>query len=167
MTPARLRTGFQNYLTPLDLAQEVRGVLGGQINLDPCTDAANRLRATKFYVPPGTACVPKDQWDGLMQPWEDGTWCNPPYTDIAHWSLKLLGESSKGHRIGLLTSVTRTEHAWFQHVIRHSSCYQFLEGKLCHTDRPAMIASWVFWFNVSPEVVDREMGWRGVISVPW
>ena len=35
--------------TPLDLAQEVRDVLGGTIQLDPCTGPENHLRLTGLH----------------------------------------------------------------------------------------------------------------------
>lgn len=145
--------------TPLDLAQEVRGVFGGNIELDPCTEPGNHLRAIHYYT---------ERDDGLMLPWVDGTWCNPPYDQMRDWLEKAEYEASLGASIGFLTSVARTEQAYFQRFVRHATCTQWLNSKLRHSEgQPAMLASFVHWFNVPPEVVNREMGWRGLITVAW
>lgn len=166
-TPGRLVAGFDGWRTPLDLAQEVRGVFGGTIGLDPCTEACNHLRAIDYYVAPGTGT--EDIEDGLTRPWNDRTWCNPPYGQLRDWLLKVLDEHAHGHRIGLLLSVSRTEQEYLQDVIRASSCFMFLKGKLKFNDaaNTGQLASWIFWFNVAPDVVNREMGWRGTICSSW
>lgn len=150
--------GNQGYRTPLDLAQDVRGVFGGSIGLDPCTEPGNHLRAEVFYAPPQ---------DGLQLPWMDRTWCNPPYESIYAWFLKVIEESRQGYRIGVLTSVARTEQDCTQVFAHHASCIQFLKGKLKHSEgKQAMLASMIYWFNVPPEAVVREMGWRGMVLTP-
>lgn len=147
-----VQKGINNsWRTPLDLAQDVRDLFGGSIGLDPCTEEVNPLRAETYYTK-----------DGLLLPWQDRTWCNPPYDQLPQWLTKLTEESTHGYRIGLLLSVARTETDLIQSL--PFTCVQMLRGKLRHSEgKPAMLASFIYWFNLDPDHVEKEMGWRGIV----
>ena len=69
--------------TPAWLVERIRGLFGGEINLDPCTDNDNPTKALKFYTPAD---------DGILQSWERANiYVNPPYgRTIAKWIEKSL-----------------------------------------------------------------------------
>ncbi len=57
-------------LTPETILGPVREMFGGDIDLDPCTDEENWVRAKAFYSPPE---------DGCSLSWDYPTvFCNPP-----------------------------------------------------------------------------------------
>ena len=61
----------QRQLTPGYVLAPVRQALGGEIELDPCTEPDNLTGAQRFYT---------EADDGLTSPWNVGTiYCNPPY----------------------------------------------------------------------------------------
>lgn len=157
--PARLESKDDKWKTPLDLAEDVRHLFGGSIGLDPCC-SENNLRAEEFYLP---------EHDGLSRTWLDRTWCNPPYgRDIPKWLNKAAKESLNGHRIGLLLSVSRSEQDYFQEMITYSSAITLLKGKLRHSEgKDAMLASWIFWFNIEPIDIKLAMPRRGTLLAPW
>ena len=164
-----MQSNCQTWSTPSELLPGIRSLFQGTIALDPCTSSNNPLRATRFYT---------ERDDGLLYPWEDRTWCNPPFGSRVHWSkrefgdsvwdwiLKAQAEASNGFRIGLYLSVSRTDRPPFQDLIREATCFQFLEGKQRHggqNDRGAMLANWIFWFNVPAGEVQAHLGHRGVV----
>lgn len=152
-----VRSTRQDWRTPLDLASDVRLMWDG-IALDPCC-TENNLRAERFYT---------EEDDGLVLPWEDRTWCNPPFSAVRFWVPKVLEEAAKGYRIGLYLSATRTETECLQDAIAQTSCFQFLRGKQKHwSDRGAMVANVIYWFNVPPEGVHEHLGWRGLVCEVW
>lgn len=68
----------QIHLTPQYLLGPVRTVLGGGIELDPCTTPQNPVGAERFYALPE---------DGAALTWSAATvFCNPPYGEVrARW----------------------------------------------------------------------------------
>lgn len=57
------------------------------IVLDPCTSPENPAQATRFFT---------EAEDGLSRPWEDGFFCNPPFSTKAHWIQKAMNEHKEG-----------------------------------------------------------------------
>lgn len=153
------RQGNQKWCTPLDLADDVRDLWGG-IGLDPCTEPRNHLRAECFYT---------EADDGLILPWADRTWCNPPYSQLHQWLDKLEHEARYGFRIALYLSVARTETDRLQALIAQASCVQFLKGKQRHSEgAEAFLANVIYWFNQDPAAIQQSpMGRRGVLLQPY
>lgn len=91
------------WATPRQRVRQIALELGIEWTLDA---AAYRwtAKAPRFYGPAE---------DGLAQPWEDVTWCNPPYSvngssykgaaGIAAWAVKATEEGERGVRSALLT----------------------------------------------------------------
>jgi len=154
----RLQCQKRDYRTPFDVAQGIRHVFDG-IALDPCTSPDNHLGAARYCSLPG---------DGRAIPWEDATYCNPPFGDqVESWMGKTALEARHGWRVGLMLSVSRTETRYFQSLLlRHPSltAVLYFKGKLRFDEGPGgMLASWMLWFNTSPCDVRRWMGHLGTV----
>lgn len=151
-----------DWRTPWEVARDVRNLFGGCIELDPCTDARNLLHARRFYTPAE---------DGLVQPWVDETYCNPPFGEqVKDWMRKAELEARFNLKIALMLSVSRTETPYFQDYIldsQHLTSILFFKGKLKFNDGKdtGMLASWMFFFNIEPTQVIANMGHHGKVLV--
>ena len=96
MTAGRKNTDTkQDWSTPENYVKSIRAVLGGRIDLDPCSNEFSVVNAKTEYR------LPKN---GLMESWDFSTiYVNPPYgadreagTTIRHW----LGACADAHRRG-------------------------------------------------------------------
>ena len=79
-----------HWQTPDFVLSAVRAVLGGAIELDPCTHPENPTKARSFY----TALQ-----NGLSQPWKGKCFMNPPYSGrlALEFAEKLWDEYEQGH----------------------------------------------------------------------
>lgn len=106
--------------TPLSIIEAVQEVLG-TIDLDPCSDEAKTVPATKRF---------KEKDDGLAKEWAGKVYMNPPYGDVIDaWVTKLIASHESGEvpeAIALVPS--RTDTAWFRKFDRYSVC--FIDGRL-------------------------------------
>lgn len=90
-TAKRLR---DRHLTPESILGPVREMFGGDIDLDPCTDEENPVRAKAFYAPPD---------DGCTLSWDYPTvYCSPPAEDRLRWVQRCIDAQSVTTRIVLL-----------------------------------------------------------------
>lgn len=91
----------QRRLTPAYVLEPIRELLGG-IELDPCTEADNPTRATRYYTPPQ---------DGCALPWDALTiFCNPPYGEARlRWVKRCIAESADRKIVLLIPSHTETK----------------------------------------------------------
>lgn len=80
-----------HWYTPGSVLAIVEEVLGG-IALDPASSPTNPTRALTFFTP---------EEDGLSRPWEDGFFCNPPFSNKEAWIKKAVIES-RNHCDGIL-----------------------------------------------------------------
>lgn len=95
------------HLTPPRILCAVRSCLGGEIALDPATEANNPTAATRFFT---------EANDGLSRTWTDRAFVNPPYGQaLPRWVAKIHAEAKRGLRIiALLPGSKRTETAYYQ-----------------------------------------------------
>ena len=56
-------------------------------------------------------CLP-DRLDGLMRPWGDPTFCNPPYSNPLPWVQKAIHEAGEGHRVVMLLKHDSSTEWW-------------------------------------------------------
>jgi hypothetical protein len=107
----------QDIRTPKALLELVAHALGGKIALD-AADTLQQTPALKHYTgEPGS--------DGLVEPWTDGTYCNPPYKDLKEWLSKACKEATTGSRIVVLCPV-RPHRAWFRRAMREATSIVYL-----------------------------------------
>ena len=103
------------WLTPPDIIKAL-----GPFDLDPCSPL-NRPWDTAGYH----YSLPQD--DGLMLPWFDRVWLNPPYgSDLDKWMSRMAI-----HQNGTALIFARTEtRAFFKHVWPVAKAVLFIEGRL-------------------------------------
>lgn len=114
MTAPKALAGFygskkreQVICTPPYLLEAISRAMGG-IALDsaghpgsPATEMAGRA----YLGGPGD--------DGLVLPWADRTFCNPPFANLADWLEKAIHEAQAGFQIAVLCPVrTKTAYWW-------------------------------------------------------
>lgn len=108
----------QDIRTPPDLIEAVIELFDGVIALDAC-DSLCQTKAMMHYT------GPEPGGDGLVEPWVDRTYCNPPYKDLKFWLDKALKEAKQGKRIAVLCPV-RPHRAWFRRAMRAATSLVYL-----------------------------------------
>jgi phage N-6-adenine-methyltransferase len=95
--------------TPLDLVDRVRALLGGGIDLDPCTRSENPTQAERFFTPAE---------DGILQRWDARRiFVNPPFgRTIELWVQRSLDAGAAGSQVVLLVPA-HTSSGWFQRAM--------------------------------------------------
>jgi phage N-6-adenine-methyltransferase len=130
------------WFTPEWLLERIRPLLGGSIDLDPCTVPENPTGAERFYT---------RHDDGILQPWDaKAIFCNPPFgPTLIHWAEKCATAHAAGAKVVLLVS-TRPETGWFQAALRESDTVLFLSGRLAFQglDRHTAMPCTLFGFGV-------------------
>ena len=107
----------QEILTPPDIIERVKIALGGIITCDPCSPSNSD---PSFFA----ICRYTKEDNGLIHPWFDGTFFNPPFDDLAPWFEKAATEAAFGKRIvGLVP--WRSRRRWFQRWIATSTAVTF------------------------------------------
>ena len=78
-------SGDDEYYTPPEIVEASRLALGGQIDLDPASNAeAQRVvKAKKYYT---------KEDDGLSKEWSGRVFLNPPFSDLKGFSNKLVAD---------------------------------------------------------------------------
>lgn len=90
-------------------------------NLDPCATESNH-KCDNFYTLTD---------NGLSHDWGGYTvFCNPPYSDIAHWVKKCHDEGTKPNTIVVMLIPARTDTRWFHDYVYHRSEIRFIKGRL-------------------------------------
>lgn len=124
----RYRDGLheaQTALTPQYVLDPVREVLGGRIDLDPCTTPDNPTRAVGFYAPPQ---------DGLALPWGNShttIFVNPPYGKAREpWVDRCVEEALKASSIIVLLIPAHTDTKCFQHAVAHATSVCFIKSRV-------------------------------------
>lgn len=93
------------WCTPQWLVDVVREALGGQIDLDPCSNPFSLV---------GASCTIGAAQDGLSSPWHAPIrgYCNPPYSAPEPWVRRCADEGDRGSLwVGCIKSDTST--AWW------------------------------------------------------
>lgn len=71
-------TTSDSWCTPRWLADAL-----GPFDLDPCSNERSHIQAALSCMGLG------DPDDGLLVPWRGSVFCNPPYSDVGPWAVKL------------------------------------------------------------------------------
>lgn len=88
-------------------------------NLDPAATHQNALCAN-YYT---------EEVNGLIQPWYDPTFVNPPYSNLYQWVRKGYEEAEKGNATVVMLVPARTDtRAWWNYV--RWGEVRFLPGRL-------------------------------------
>ena len=106
-----------DYLTPPDALDAVFNFLSGLniehngvFDLDACASQKN-IPAKNYYI--------EGIKDGLNEPWQGLTYCNPPFNDCGKWLKKAYEEFKKGVVCCLLIPA-RTETAyWHKYILQN------------------------------------------------
>ena len=122
-----INTLSQEWGTPAKYVEAVKRVLGGGIDLDPCSNEFSIVGATEEYSLP--------QHDGLKESWDyPRIFVNPPYgidkergTSIKHW-LYRCANARRNHEsevVSLVPVATNTGH-WKNYVFGRATAVCFL-----------------------------------------
>jgi len=93
----------QAIFTPPEILDPIRALWRG-IALDPCGHVDAITDAEDTYM--------LGERSGLIEPWLDRTYCNPPYNDLKSWLAKAYAERGRG-RIMCLIPV-RPHRKWWR-----------------------------------------------------
>lgn len=118
---------FSSNSSEWETPQDLFDVLDNQHHfvLDACATPVN-AKCDRFYTLAE---------DGLSQPWESCTWCNPPYgRAITDWVEKAYTECVYNHVSSVLLLPARTDTRWFHDYLykqeQHGISIEFLRGRL-------------------------------------
>lgn len=111
----------QRFLTPEYILGPIRYLWGGDIDLDPCTEPDNPIRAKAFYALPD---------DGCLEPWDYPTvFVNPPYGEVRdRWVRRCVEEGTRRKVILLMPSHTDTQIC--QLALANCDSALFIKGRL-------------------------------------
>lgn len=124
----RYRDGLheaQTALTPDYILGPVRDVLGGRIDVDPCTTPDNPVGAATFFAPPQ---------DGLTLSWSGDEYrtifVNPPYGRAREpWVERCIIEAQKGNAVVLLIPA-HTDTKCFQRTVQFATSVCFIKSRV-------------------------------------
>lgn len=119
----------QRHLTPEYLLEPIRVALGGLIDLDPCTEPDNPVRAREFYTPPLDGCA--QDWRAMRNGAPIYTiFCNPPYGEArARWVEKCIEAAALGAKVALLIPA-HTETKIFQKALGFCTTVCFVKARV-------------------------------------
>lgn len=177
-----LRKGIDNrWQTPEYILEAVRAYFGGPIPIDPASAPGNPTRALRFYAPPGRAArspslfadpASPGEWagpDGLAAPWDEGVFCNPPYSsgELRPYLRKAQAEFQRLPRrpIIYLLPCNRWEVGYFTNFLDCSNAWCFHAGRvpfISAIDGKAVagnpFASFLVGLGVDVDAFDRAFG---------
>lgn len=112
----------QRQLTPAYLLEPVRIALGGEIELDPCTESDNPTGATQYFT---------REDDGLQQLWRGMTiYCNPPYGKAREpWVNRCIEAAASGRKVVLLIP-SHTDTRLVQRCFATATSVCFIKGRV-------------------------------------
>ncbi|GAW52539.1 DNA N-6-adenine-methyltransferase [Nocardioides sp. PD653] len=112
----------QVHLTPGYVLDPIRAVLGGRIELDPCTTGDNPVGADRFYALPD---------DGAALPWNAATiFCNPPYGEArVRWVRRCAEAGATGSEVVLLIPAHTDTRIWHDAMASAASVL-FIKGRV-------------------------------------
>jgi len=91
--------------TPEWFVRSLSGFTGIRFKLDACANESTSKCARYYSI--SERCE-----DGLALPWIDGTWCNPPFSNITPWIRKAASEADLGVRSAIIfPDNTETEYS--------------------------------------------------------
>lgn len=142
----------QQILTPEYLLNLVRAMMGGAITLDPCAATGE---------PPIAMINFMEATNGLIHPWCDRTFVNPPFKHLKLWLHKAVVESVDGGRIVVLCPV-RSRSGWWRDA--RNACKRD-GGTVVELDRVTFVgysatfpeSCVLMCFNTPQDVVERAL----------
>lgn len=148
--------GKDEHFTPAVVLDRVRRI--APIALDPCTSEDNPCAAARFYT---------ERDNGLLQPWESLTYCNPPYSDAKTWAAKMATEAAMGVSIVALVAA-RPDTKWWRTMWDACDVMAFWRGRLTFGDaaHPAPFPSATFGLNVSQRRFRQAFGDVAEVVIP-
>lgn len=106
----KTKTDTGTRLTPGWLIRHATQILGGSIDVDPCTEKNNPTGASVFYTKERQATP--DLIPGSV-------WCNPPWRDMLRWATYIYGQPRENGPVLFLTGAdTRPE--WCRYLAKNS-----------------------------------------------
>ena len=106
--------GKQDMRTPRWLFERLSYCFG-PFALDAAASAENAL-CSKFF----DGSTPN--LDGLLAPWIDVTFCNPPFRDAGEWVRKAIAEAKRGARSVLIVPVGCSQ-SWWHEAAAHATIF--------------------------------------------
>ena len=75
--------------------------------------------------------------DGLIMPWVNFSWCNPPYNECKKWIEKAYKENKEKDIVIAMLLPARTETKYFQeYILKNDKCLiQFLKKGYCFLNK--------------------------------
>ncbi|MGZ0745716.1 DNA N-6-adenine-methyltransferase [Haloparvum sp. AD34] len=141
------------WATPPEFLRPLAEAVGG-FDLDAASGAENSPIAEHAYT---------EDDDGLAQPWFGTVWCNPPYSEMATWTDKVVSELHRDDVDAILYLCKGdTSTDWWHQALAEATAVGMLDTRLSFGDGSdsAPFASHVFVFGDVPEAVfdalDRE-----------
>jgi hypothetical protein len=160
MLTAQIDPNSDERYTPVEWADLVREVFGGEIDLDPAT-----CRAALAYVPAKRIFTRED--NGLEQEWAGRVYLNPPYSQplMGQFCGKLLAELGK-HKVRQAICLTNCAPAssWWQALAVAADCVCLPAKRINFGnsgDRNRFDSSF-FYFGPETKEFKRAFGDRGV-----
>jgi site-specific DNA-methyltransferase (adenine-specific) len=147
----------ENWNTPPIIVEAVRLMLGGSVDLDPCSNPASQVGAKRRYSR-------EDGQDGLSMPWDAPTiYVNPPFgKGIAKWVGRCVQAARDGSRVVLLVPAAVDTRHWHDMIFRHAAEICFLRGRVefVGAKASAPFATALVYFGASGADTFRRYGWR-------
>jgi phage N-6-adenine-methyltransferase len=109
------------WATPQKLVEAAAARLGV---LDFALDAAatpENAKAPRFYT---------REDSGLLHPWLNPTWCNPPYSIVAYFAKHAAEQARNGVRVALLVPARTDTRWWHKHVMPRALSLHFVVGRV-------------------------------------
>ena len=110
-----------DYKTPPEIYKKALEYFGlSEFSLDVCC-SDNHIPAIMHYSLPN--------YDGLIMPWVNFSWCNPPYNECKKWIEKAYKENKEKDIVIVMLLPVRTETKYFQeYILKNDKCLiQFLK----------------------------------------
>lgn len=111
----------QDYSTPPEFLEALREHLGiRDFNLDAAASRENAITTPFYDGSPGL--------DGLVEPWDSWTFCNPPFGNIRPWVAKAWEEGEENCSAVLVPAAVGSN--WWKDWVHNSAHVLFLNGRL-------------------------------------
>ena len=138
------------WATPLEFLRPLASAVDG-FDLDAASGAETSPIADHAYT---------EEDDGLVQPWYGTVWCNPPYSEMAAWTDKVVCELQRdGVDAILYLCKGDTSTGWWHQALAEATVVGMLDARLSFGDgsESAPFASHVFAFgDVPSDVLERQ-----------
>jgi hypothetical protein len=156
------------WYTPSRYVESARRVLGGTIDLDPCscTEAQEQVRAEQYFT--------REQ-DGLSQEWHGTIWANPPYAarDVSAFVTKLLKEYADLRvTSAVLLTNAYSDTGWFHEAAAACRAICLTKGRI-YFSRPGAVqpaqpsfGSAFFYYGDQIDLFRQEFADYGLILLP-